>query len=304
MNSRADKTVLQLGIIALMIFAPLARGSVELWTLTVVEITVFLLVFFWLWKANNSKKEINSESRESNFRHTKIDLPIWLFLILAAVSAVFSIYKYASITEMFRLMAIAGVYYLAVNNFNRIVVVRFASLIIIIATAMSLFGLGQYFLGLDHYWWAHEEFLSATYVNHNHFAGYLELAIPLAIGMVLGLRRNRVSSDFKFLSFRIALILALITMGVAFVISQSRGGWICLLIALIIMNIALIRKKVLGKVSLAIFLFFIVLGVVYFFSGDDAVATRLQTIETINQEGFLAGRIKIWTKCKGKLCSQ
>ncbi|MFC1645701.1 O-antigen ligase family protein [Candidatus Omnitrophota bacterium] len=295
MKSRSYRIISQLWIAALMIFAPLANGSVELWSRTVVEIMVFILVFIWLWKINNSKIAIDTENKESNFRRTKIDAHIWFFVILAVVSSVFSIYKYASLREMSRLIVIVGIYYLAVNNFDRRVVVRFASLIIIIATALSIFGLGQYFLGLNHSWWAHEEFLSATYVNHNHFAGYLELAIPLALGMFLGIKRENVSSGFKFLVYKIVLIAALLITGVAFIVAQSRGAWICLLIALIIMNIALIKKKVLGKVSLAIFLFFIILGIVYFFSGDDPVAARLQTIETINQESFLMGRNKIWT---------
>jgi len=288
MKSKFYNTVTQLGLAGLMIFSPLAKGTVRLWALTVVEVAVFVLVFIWLWHVNNS------EDSEAKFKKTKIDLPILLFVVLAAVSYIFSIYRYASILEIFRLLAILGIFYFAVNNLSRPIRLYFTSLIILIATGMSLFGFGQYFLGLAHPWWAHDKFLSSTYVNHNHFAGYLELVIPLAIGMVLGLRREHVSSDFKLLSFRIGLVIALIIMAVAFVLSQSRGAWASLVVALIIMNIALIRKKVLTKTSLFIFLFLIIVGIVYIFSGHDNVAARLRTVEEINQESFLEGRHKIW----------
>ncbi len=288
MNSKFHRFILQFGIAVLMVFAPLAKGSVRLWSMTIVEIMVFILVFFWLWSVNNS------ESKEDKFRKTKIGLPLVLFVILAAISSVFSIYRYASIMEMFRLLAIVGIFYLAVNNFRRRMVLYFTGLIIIIATSMSLFGLGQYFFGLNHSWWAHDKFLSSTYVNHNHFAGYLELVIPLVIGIFLGFKRDNFVSDFKFLISRIGLAIAFVITAIAFILSQSRGAWASLLVALLVMNIVLIRKKVLKKISLVVFMFIIVVGVLYIYGGSDSIATRLRTVEEINQESFLEGRHKIW----------
>ena len=290
MSSRAYRNILQFGLAALMIFAPVAKGAVELWSQTIAEVAVFVLVFAWLWHANNS----NSQAKDTKIRRTKIDLPIWLFVILAAASCVPSVYKYASMLEMSRLIAVVGLFYLAVNNFDRYLVVRFSTLIILIATAISFFGFGQYFLNLNHSWWAHDRFLSSTFVNHNHFAGYLELAFPLAVGLVLGLKRKDVSSDFKYLVFKFLLSLAIIIMGIAFILSQSRAGWASLLVALVIMNIILIKKKALTKLSLIIFLVLILVSVIYVYVGHDAVATRLRTVEEINQESFLEGRHKIW----------
>lgn len=277
-----------------MIFAPLAKGSVRLWSQTVCEILVFLLVFIWLWYVNNSDRKTDPENKQVILRRTKIDLPICLFMILAVISFVLSIYKYASMIEIFRLIAVVGIFYLVVNNFDRYIVVRFSNLIILLAVAMSLFGFGQYFFNLNHSWWGHDNFLSSTFVNHNHFAGYLELVIPLAIGILLGLNRDNVSSDFKYLILKTLLSLALIIMAGAFVLSQSRAGWASLVAALIIMNIILIKKKVLTKTSLIIFLFLIIIGVVYVYGGHDAVATRLRTVEQVGEESFLEGRHKMW----------
>lgn len=291
-----------------MVFAPLARGAVRLWSITVVEIVVVILVFLWLWRINNrGTKEITSSPLASRndigIRRTKLDLPIWLFVVLAGISCILGIYKYASVMEMLRLMTMVGVFYLVVNNFRRWMVIRLVVLIIIMGTGMSLLGLGQYFFGLEHSWWKPNMFLASTYVNHNHFAGYLELAIPLAIGMVLAsffakASEDRRHSKLKAQSYKIVikagLIAALMIMFAALLFSQSRGAWICLPISLIVMNVVLVRKRVLRKKSLFIVLLLILLGAVFIYGGYDPVAKRLRTVEEINSEGFLEGRVKIW----------
>lgn len=294
MEGRTFRNILWIGLAAVMVFAPLARGAVSIWSITVVEAAVLVLVFLWLWRVNNkSKTQIKNADYTDNFRKTAIDVPIWSFVALAAVSCFFSIYKYASVGEMLRLMTMVGVFYLVVNNFRSWMAVRLAGLIIIMAAGMSLLGLGQYFLGLDHSWWKPSEFLAATYVNHNHFAGYLEMAIPLAIGMVLVNSLRFTLYGWRKL-VKPGLIAALIIMFAALVFSQSRGAWICLPVSLIVMNVVLVRRKVLEKKTLIIFLLLIALGAVFIYGGYDAAARRLRTVEEINSEGFLEGRVKMW----------
>ena len=108
MLSRVYDRIIWFGLAAVMVFAPLARGAVSLWSITLIETVVAALLFLWLWRVNNSE--------EQSLRRTKIDLPLWLFVALAGVSCVFSIYKHASFLGMMRLMTIVAVYYLAVND--------------------------------------------------------------------------------------------------------------------------------------------------------------------------------------------
>ena len=280
-----------------MIFAPLARGAVRLWSMAPLELVILLLVFLWLWRVNNREIEDGSrktKKEEQGIRRTQLDLPIWLFVGLAGISCFFSIYKYAGLLEMLRLLTMVGVFYLVVNNFDRRMRLRLATLVIIMGAGMSLLGLGQYFCGLTHFWWGADEFLTSTYVNHNHFAGYLEMAIPLAIGILIGLKRDGVSSDFQFLSFRIGLAGALLIMIAALVFSQSRGAWVCLTVSLIIMNIALVKGQILKRQSLFVFLLLIALGIAFIGGGYDAVSKRLGTAKEINKAEFIETRKKVW----------
>ena len=223
MTNRISKNIIQFGIAAVLVFAPLAKGAVTLWSITVVEAAVFLLLFLWLWRMNNRGEIVSPDPEASGrgrndgkFKKTGLDLPVLLFGILAGASCVFSIYKHASILEMFQVAAVVSVFYLVLNNFGHKGVFRLAILIIIMGAGMSLLGLGQYFLGLDHSWWIPQGFLASTYVNHNHFAGYLEMSVPLAIGMLVGLKKERLS--------KIGLIAALSVMFAAFIFSHSRGA--------------------------------------------------------------------------------
>ena len=47
-HSRIEKTVFA-GIIVLLVFAPLAFGSVHVWAFTIVELGVFLLLGLWFF---------------------------------------------------------------------------------------------------------------------------------------------------------------------------------------------------------------------------------------------------------------
>ncbi|MEA3560936.1 MAG: O-antigen ligase family protein, partial [Candidatus Omnitrophota bacterium] len=261
---------------------------------TVVEVVVLLLVFFWFWNVNNKKTQspIFDELRAGQ-PAAKIDLPIWLFIALAGVSCIFSVYKHASIMGMMRLMAMVGVFYLVKTNFGRRMTLRLVRLVIIIGAGMSVFGLGQYFLGLDHSWWIPDGFLTSTYINHNHFAGYLELAIPLAIGLLLARSPRPKPAGYRVF-VKLGLLAALLVMFVALIFSQSRGAWICLTVSLIVMNIILIRKKVLKKESLLIVFLLIILGIAFIYGGYDSVATRLRTTERVSRGDFLRTRRDVW----------
>lgn len=70
--------------------------------------------------------------------------------------------------------------------------------------------------------------VTGTFVNRNHLAGYLELVIPCAIGLMLALRDGKPFSwqgmAELLLSPKILLRLSIVIMVIALVMSQSRMG--------------------------------------------------------------------------------
>jgi O-antigen ligase len=177
-----------------------------------------------------------------------------------------------------------GVYYLIVYNFDALMKKRLLVLVLCIGAGLSLYGLLQYVGILGHSWWIPPEFPAASYINHNHFSGYLELVIPVTLGILMQQKRGSFYSCW-------GLILALSIMCVAFIFAQSRGGWVSLGVSFLIINIIFIKKGILKKNSIFIFLFITVLLLGFLFmrgSVDTSRITQPDKVLTLN------GRLDIW----------
>jgi O-antigen ligase len=274
------KNILLGGVAAILVFAPAARGAVRVWSMTPIMLLLISLVLTWLIRANNKKRYI--------FRKTALDRPISIFFILAGISAVFSVYPYASFHAILKLCCYIGLYYLVVNEFSGRMTKVLLAIAVSVGTVLSALGLLQWAGLLGHSWWIPREFLASTYVNHNHFAGYLELAMPLGVSLLISRRTSHV---FK----NILLIAALVIMGAAFVLTQSRGAWASFGIALLVMVTVLLTRR--GRDNKAAFILVLVIAAVFSFAylSKDLVSQRIDTMADIDTPGeFLDVRARIW----------
>ena len=279
MTEKMYRNIIFYGLAGIMVISPIVRGAVSLRSFAVIELTIFTLLFLWMWRM--------SSMRETKFERTVLDKPILCLVVLSLISVLFSVYKHASIVSFIGLLAVVGVYYLVANNFNKTMVLNFIYMLIAMASILALFGLGQYFAGLDHSWWVPGDMLASTYVNHNHFAGYLELIIPITAGLLI-------SSD-RIVWNKLVLAIAGLIMVVAFIFTQSRSGWTCLAVSLLVMNAVLIRRKVLKKETLVVLFLIMLFAVIYILAGYDAVTERFLTFfEDINAEEIMGVRVKVW----------
>lgn len=277
MSDKTFKNIVWFGLASLFIFAPLARGAARLWSITPIEIVVLSLCFIWFRRMNNTTGW--------NFKPTALDAPIWAFLALASLSCIFSIYLHDSLYGMRRLLAMAGIYYLIVNNFDKKRSEQLMMLIVIVGAGISLFGLAQYFFNLSHGWWAEERFLTSTYVNHNHFAGYLELAMPLAFGFFFSEKTVLRKAGFG---------IAAVIMSAAFLFAQSRGAWILIAVSAVLSAFYLSRKGIVRKSAFVILLLALsfIFAALYCVKGD--ISERLGTMTNVGGEASFLCRLKIW----------
>lgn len=282
--------VLFFGMAVLMIFMPLARGTVKVWSVAPFLLISYLLIFIWLWRVNNAKTgTVPLGMQGFSLAGT---VPVFLFGLLAVVSFVFSIYKHDSFFALLRLFAYIGIFYMLIKNFEGHMFRRLLGLVILIGTVLSLYGILQYLDFFKHSWWIPQEFLAATYVNHNHFAGYLELTIPLTLGMLFSH-----SSEFRFK--KLILGIALYIQASAFILTQSRGGWLSLSTALLAMGIVLIKNRALKIRHFIIFVILLALAFSLIYWNDREVSERTKSLsapisEPQNLEASLSERLKIW----------
>ncbi len=119
---------------------------------------------------------------------------------------------------------------------------------------LFLVGLGLYeaFVGLVQSiggWQAHA---TGTYINRNHFAGLLNMMIPLAIGALYA-TYPRKGSKLRSEGYAWAWIVILVSgfMGVAILLSLSRGGTLCLLAGVAFVAVLLSANRRRGAKSVS-----------------------------------------------------
>lgn len=142
-----------------------------------------------------------------------------------------------------------------------------------------VYGLIQTFSGNEKIWWftktSYRNDLTGTYINRNHFAGLMEMLIPVAIGFAAGFAKvKKHAHAFKssslrvrlaaFLSLeqrfskRVAIISAGILMGIGTIFSASRGGMLAVSTALVVIGLLMAFRRgtrKLGLIALLLFVF-------------------------------------------------
>jgi O-antigen ligase len=285
---RLYKSIIFIALAAVLIFSPIARGAVRLWSVTPVLLALYAIIFIWAIKVANQNGY--------KFKATPLDKPLWIFAILAATSFALSIYKHDSFYALLRLFAYIGLYYAVVNEFDHKARRRIIWLVISIGGALSAYGLLQYFGIFSHSWWIPKQFLAATYVNHNHFAGYLELAIPVALAMLTA--RSVAKSTLS----KLALVSALVPMLLAFVLTQSRGAWVSLGASLLIMLFLTVSRNKSWARLMVIIVFIVVIAVSVIYFAGDMMSSRIATITAVSEgEDVSGGRFRIWQGAAGMI---
>lgn len=268
----------------MLIFTPLARGSVQDWAVTTIHlITLIALTAFLIEKTLTG---------EWQWIKTPLDKPIIILLILLILSTIFSLHRPTSFWSMVLLLNYLTIFYLTIHTVQtRSQTKQLVYLIIGIALFLAVFGLFKKF-GVNPFpWWDYTDinyppdWLSATFGNHNHLAGYLAMAIPLILGLFLtGFKGGR-------LFIMIYLTFLLIT---ALILSLSRGGWASFLVSLAFMCFALITSKYFKRKRFLIALIVGFLSVAFIVLASTPVVERVRTMFQKDEEASFNSRLVAW----------
>jgi len=262
--------ILLYGTFGLLMFGPLAFGAVEPWSIFVVETGSLLLVLLWLAK--------QSLDGEIDFLWNPLFLPMAAFGVLILLQIVFrlSAYRHDSISGAMLYCAYGMLCFLATQTLVRSSQARKIAVILavygfILAALALLQGVSP---NGKIYWFRQPRmggWLYGSYVNHNHYAGLMELLVP--IPLILSL------SHLAHEKSRIAAgIAAAIMVGTIF-LSGSRGGMIAIFVELIVLAVVLVRqKKKIVRVGIAVAAFTVVLVSLLIWLGGKELTTRVSSI--------------------------
>jgi len=177
-----------------------------------------------------------------------------------------SIYSHATIADLLKFLAYAAIFWVTLHWADRRWKLRWIVMTILgVGFFQAVYGILQYLSGYQHIWgykkmW-YRDCVTGTFINRNHFAGYLEIAISLAFGLLIYLTHKAEAGNHKkqihrirdiFIRFdqsdpyrskKFLLMFIIVVMAVALIMSGSRGGILSLTMAFILMNILLIAKR-------------------------------------------------------------
>jgi len=238
-----DKSI-AVGLLTAIVFTQFAHGSVEPWSLAVFELILTVVLLLWGIKATLDKRLAITVPAAA--------LPVAALLLLGiAQSVVFtgetgersslSMDVEATRYTVLALFFLAASFVVAANFFvTRERLWLLASLLTVFGAMVAAFALIQYFTWNGRFYWlrATGSSVFGPFVNHNHFAGYMAMLMPVPLGLLLRAVRGPVQLLYGF-------VTAL--MGTATIVSGSRSGVISLTAAMVLMAI-LNRRWTVGAV--------------------------------------------------------
>lgn len=308
--------VIAAGLLAVLVFTTLAYGAVESWSIAIFGFLITILLTSWMARG--------LMQRRLTLRLPAATSPVLGLIVLGVLQSITfadatgrrtAISMDAEATRLtLEVLVLLFIGLLIAANFfdnePRLALLR--NFLIIFGLALAVFGLIQHFTWNGKYYWV---FAPSTpppapfgpFVNHNHFAGYLEMIVPIPVALIL---LRAVYAEMTLLySFAAAM------MSVAIFLSLSRGGMISLLSGLLFVvgfgckpalermrgHGAAARELILPRLGV-LTLLLLTIGIGVWWTGADAVLNRVERTELTsearrgegNKETFFQSRGWIW----------
>jgi O-antigen ligase len=221
------------GVFGVLTLAPLAFGAVEPWAIFLLEAASAVLFVRW------SRQEF--ESGQPKFHRNPLFAPMAAFAVIVLVQLVFRMTAYWHDTMSSALLyaSYALLMLLASQTLRRSSQVKtLAVWLTAYGGALASFALLQSLSSNGKLYWLRTPrsggWIYGPYVNHNHYAGLMELLVPIPLVMC----QTRFAQGWV----RRAGILAAAVMTGTIFLSGSRGGMFALLAELFFLGVLYLRS--------------------------------------------------------------
>jgi len=201
-------------VLAILVFAPLATGSVRILEFTVVQSLTVGVLLLWLVRVWLQE-------------HPTLYWPPICWFVLAFVG--YAVFRYATADiefvarlEVLRVLVYAALFFAILNNLQRPDTLQLiVRVMVLVGMLVAGYAAYQYVTGDNRVWHfinPYERRGSGTFINPNHLAGFLELLLPVGLAYVVIGRPKPLVGIF------IGYAVAVIAVGIA--VTFSRGGWL------------------------------------------------------------------------------
>ncbi len=221
------KSIIKVTLLVFIFLRPFVDGLTYPVFNSSFQLAIVFLALVWLVALFCRREKTFSLSKSPS------DLPIFLFLLVLLITTSFSHCHYLSWHLSLQFISYFLLYWLVINNVEEKDVTTFLIILLFSATLVSLYGIYQYFWGLE----ATREYIAthyrmgelppallsrlssnrifSTFVYPNMFAGYIIMLFP--IGLVMAIRSK------SFLKYVFLIISALLLCCLFY--TKSIGGY-------------------------------------------------------------------------------
>ena len=287
---RLTNTALLAGACAVLLLGPLAFGAVEPWSIFALEACAMLLLGVWA-----SRQWIN---RELNLSGHVLFRPMAAFFALAVVQwlAGTTAYRHVTYTHLLLYAAYGMLVFVVTQTLRRssqfdLLAKLFTAYGAVLASFAVLQGMAP---NGKLYWIRTLEqggYIYGPYVNHNHYAGLMEMLTPFPLVLAA---THFTNGNRKIAAAGIAALMA-----ASIFLSGSRGGMAAFVAQMVVLGLLLVRKREGGwkqPVMLGAFLALVIVFLVWM--GGNELTRRLISIHSEAREEIGGGvRLSIDRDC-------
>lgn len=222
------------GVCVLAAFAVLAFGTVEVWSESILESGAAALFLWWA--------VLVFRRRDVEIRWNAIFWPLLAFLGIGIAQLSFggSVYPFLTRVALLKFSACALLFFLSVQSFRTRSDLKFVAWFLMsFGFCVAVLGITQNFTSHDVIYWFRRLTEGGNpfgpYVDCDHFAGFMELIIPVGMSLVAlrGVRQEQIV---------FAGILTLVPI-VALVLTASRGGIVSLIFEMGLLVVLMRARK-------------------------------------------------------------
>jgi O-antigen ligase len=268
-------TALLYGLFGLLLFGPIAFGAVEPWSIFLMEAGSAALFLLWI-----GTQVLEGEIK---IRWNPLFLPMAAFGLLVVVQLVFRRSAYPHDTASLALLyfSYAILCFLAGQALLRGSQARTLAVVFsLYGAALASFSLIQGVSSNGKLYWLRQPrnggWIYGPYVNHNHYAGLMEMLVP--IPLVLSLTRLASSRTRAAAAAGAAIMVGTIFL------SGSRGGMLAIVIELLILAVLLIKQKRGLRTAIGIGVFLVIVVGLLTWVGGGELSKRIATVGPSHSE--------------------
>jgi O-antigen ligase len=252
-----------------LMFGPLAFGIVQDWSLALFEVGCALTLVVWMaWQL---------AAEEIRLRWNPLFAPMLGFLGVVLIQIAFhrSAYLYDSVSELWLYLAYGILAFVATQIFraDEGLLLVFGKALAVFGSVHALFAVLQGFTSANKIYWLIEPpagSVYGTYVNHNHYAGLIELLLPFTL--VLGF------SGWVRGSKRLLLGFASTLMAASVFLCQSRGGMLAVIAETVFLAIFWMRQFSPKKSAVIFVTFSLITVLILAWTAPQQVGSRITDV--------------------------